>query len=78
MEYTFSWGWFLIGLIILIIGVVLVRWHQKIADNFGSGVMSYSRFQLFGLGACIVGFIVMLNLHSVILRAIFSTFFGRN
>lgn len=77
MEYTFSWGWFLIGLIILAVGTALVLWHQKIADNFGSGVVSYGRYQLFGLIACIVGFIVMLNLHTFLLRAVFGMFFGR-
>ena len=78
MEYTFSWGWFLIGLLITLAGAALVLWHQKIADAFGGGAMSYGKYQLVGLIASLVGLITMLNLHSLLIRAIFGMFFGRS
>ena len=78
MEYEFSWAWFLIGLIIILIGACLVIWHRPLADNFGSGVASYDHFQLFGLIACGVGLIVMLNVHTLLIRMLFSMFFSPN
>ena len=77
MNYEFSTAAFFIGVIILVVGVVGMRFHQVIADNLGSGVASYDRYKLFALIACILGFIVMLNLHSVILGWFFGMVFGR-
>ena len=76
MEYVFSWGWFFFGLVIILAGGALVRWHRPIADNLGSGVASYERYKLWGLIACGVGLVFMLNLHVFILKLIFSSFFG--
>ncbi len=78
MTYTFSWSWFFIGIIITILGGALVAWYRPIADNFGSGVSSYDRFRLWGLIACGVGLIVMLNLHTLVLQALFGSLFHRN
>ena len=75
MQYEFSIGSFFIGLLILIGGAALVRWHQVVADNFGSGVASYDRYKLWALIACVLGFIVMLNLHTFILTWFFSMLF---
>lgn len=77
MNYEFSTAAFFIGVIILVVGVVGMRFHQVIADNLGSGVASYDRYKLYALIACILGFIVMLNLHSVILGWFFGMVFGR-
>ena len=76
MEYTFSWGWFGVGLLILLAGVALTVWYRPIADNFGSGVVSYERFRLWGLIGCGTGLLVMLNLHSLFLSWFFSMLFG--
>ena len=76
MEYTFTWGTFFIGALILLLGAALVIWYRPIADNLGSGVSSYDRYRLIGLIACGVGFIVMLNLHSLLLGWFFGMFFG--
>jgi hypothetical protein len=75
MEYTFSWGWFFFGFILLLAGGAFTIWHQKIADAIGGGLGSYERYQMWGLIACGVGVLVMLNIHSLILTAIFSQFF---
>jgi len=73
--YEFSWGWFFIGTLILVGGVVFVRFHQWIADNFGSGVSSYDRYKLWALITCAVGILVMLNLHTFILKALLGNLF---
>lgn len=78
MTYTFSWGWFLIGFIVLLGSGALTAWYRPVADNFGSGPASYDRFRLWGVIGCGIGFILMLNLHTLILTAIFSQFFGRS
>ena len=75
MEYEFSIGSFFVGLLILAVGAALVRWYQVIADNFGAGVSSYSRYRLYGLIACGLGLVVMVNLHTLILRWFFGLFF---
>ena len=75
MQCEFSIGSFFVGLIILLIGVIFTRWHQVIADNLGSGVSSYDRFKLVGLLACLLGFIVMLNLQTLILGWFFGLLF---
>ncbi len=75
MEYTFSWGWFGIGLLVLAASVALTVWYRPIADNFGSGVASYERFRLWGLIGCGIGFIMMLNLHTLLLGWFFSMLF---
>ena len=77
MDYEFSIGSFFIGLIILALGVVFVRFHQWVADNFGSGVTSYDRYKLYAFLACGLGLIVMVNLHAVILNSIADAIFSR-
>ena len=72
MQYEFSIGSFFIGLLILAIGIAFVRWHQVIADNFGSGVASYDRYKLWAFITCGVGLVVILNLHAMCLTWFFS------
>lgn len=78
MEYEFSWTSFIIGLLVLAAGVVFMRFHQWIADNLGAGVGSYERYKLYALIACALGLVVMINLHSLILRWFFGMIFGRS
>ena len=77
MNYEFSIRSFFVGLIILAVGVIFVRFHQWVADNFGSGVSSYDHYKLYAIGTCVLGLVVMVNLHAVILGAIANTIFGR-
>ncbi len=65
--YEFSIGSFFVGLLILAAGVAFMRWHQWVGDNFGSGFSSYDRYKLWALITCIVGLVVIVNLHVVIL-----------
>ena len=75
MQYEFSLGSFFIGFLILLAGVAFVRWHQWVANNFGSGVASYDRYKLYALLTCVLGLVVMINLHAVILQAIVNAIF---
>lgn len=75
MSYEFSFGSFFIGVLILLAGAAFVRWHRQIADNMGSGVVSYERFKLWAFITCGVGLLVMLNLHILILGWLFSLIF---
>ena len=75
MSYEFSLGWFFIGVMILIVGVLFARFHQVIADNMGSGVMSYDRYKLWAVGICGLGLVVAVNLHTTILKGLASLFF---
>lgn len=77
MEYTFSWNWFFIGMVILAAGSALIVWYRPIADNMGGGVMSYDRYRLWGLVACAVGLVVMLNLHAILLQFLIGGLFQR-
>jgi hypothetical protein len=73
--YEFSLGAFFVGLLILGVGVAFVRWHQWVADNFGAGVSSYDRYKLVALLTCIVGLVVMVNLHTLLFRWVLGLFF---
>ena len=75
--YEFSFGSFFIGLIILAVGAIGVVYHQKIADNFGSGISSYDRFKLWALVICGVGIVVMLSLHTIVLNWFINALFNR-
>ena len=75
MDYEFSVGSFFFGILILIAGILLVRFHMWVADNFGGGVGSYERFKLFGVLACALGLIVMVNLHTLLLGALVRMMF---
>jgi hypothetical protein len=77
MQYEFSLGSFFIGFLILLAGVAFVRWHQWVANNFGSGVASYDRYKLYALLTCALGLIVMINLHAVVLQSIVNLIFPR-
>ena len=72
--YEFSIGSFFLGLFILALGVAFVRWHQAVADNFGSGVGSYEKYKFYAFLTCALGLIVMVNLHTLILTWIVGLF----
>ena len=78
MEYELSLGSFFIGLLILVTGVVFVRFHQLIADNLGGGVSNYERYKLYAFLTCALGLVVMVNLHVVFLTWFFGMIFGQN
>jgi hypothetical protein len=77
MEYEFSWAWFLGGIGIIAAATLFIRFHQWVADNFGSGFADYDRYKLYGLIALGVGFLTMTNLAPALLTLAFSMIFGR-
>ena len=76
MQYELSGSAFFFGILILIAGVVFVRFHQWVADNFGNGVSSYDRYKLYAFLTCGLGLLVMTNLHAMLLIWFFGLFFG--
>ena len=64
---SFNLGSLIIGFLILAAGGALVVFYRPIAENMASGVNSYDRIKLVGVIAIVLGFLVMTNLHSVIL-----------
>ena len=77
MEYSFSISAFFVGVLIIAVSTALVLWHRQIADNLGSGVVSYERFKLWGVIGIIIGLFVMINLHYVVLGWLLSLIFNR-
>lgn len=76
MLYQFSFGSLFFGILVLIAGGIVVIFHQKLADNLGSGVSSYDRFKFWGLVTCGVGFAIMLSLHTIPLNWLLNSLFG--
>ena len=72
MNFTFSIGWLIGGLVIDAAGGAVVIFYQKIADNLASGVSSYDKVKLFGVITIVVGLLVAMNLHTFILSLIVS------
>jgi hypothetical protein len=67
-------GSFILGLIILAAGVAFMKYHQQVADSFGSGSVGYDRYKLAALIVCGVGIVIMTGLHTLILMLIVNLF----
>lgn len=76
VMYEFSWMWFFVGILTIVAGVLFLRFYKQIADNMGSGVASYQRYKLVALGICGAGFIMMFNLHTMVIAFIANLIFG--
>lgn len=76
MLYEFSFGSLFVGLIILAVGAAMTVYHQKLADNFGSGLASYDRFKFWSLIVCVAGPAIMLSLHTIPLNWLARSLFG--
>ena len=68
---------FLIGLGIVIAGVLFIKWHRVIANEFGGGMGSYERYKLWGLIACGFGLLLMVNLPAFLLELVLGGIFGK-
>ncbi len=49
MEYTFSWGWFFIGMLVTAAGMALTLFYRPIADNLVVVFQAIRRYRLYGL-----------------------------
>ena len=77
MDWNFSIGWMITGIIILAASGAVVANYQKISDNMLSGVSSYDRVKFWGMIGCAVGLAVMANLHTLILTIFVNLVFKR-
>ena len=68
MYWEFSFGWFIAGILIMIAGVLVVRFHRQISDNLVNGFSSYEKVKLAGLIISGIGFIFMTCLHTTLIR----------
>ena len=77
MQWNFSFGWMLIGLIITTLSGLVVAKYQIISDNMLSGVSSYDRVKCWGLIGVGLGLAVTANLHTFFLTILVSLLFKR-
>ena len=77
MDWNFSFGWFITGVLILAAGTAVTVFYQKIGDNLASGVSSYNKIKLVGIIIAGIGFLVMANLHTLILSLFVNLVFKR-
>ena len=75
--YEFSISSFFVGIVVLIIGALMVVFHQKLADNLGSGLASYDKFKLWGLIVCGAGLVLITSLHTIPLNWLLDAVFRR-
>lgn len=76
MDFTFSIGWLIGGLLIAAAGGAVVYWHQPIANNLANGVRSYDHVKLFGTITIVVGLLVAANLHTLLLTLLVNIIRG--
>ncbi len=77
-----SVGAFFLGLLIIIAGVLSVKYNRQIADSFGeSGIANmigpgnkYGVFKLYSIIAILIGLIIMFGLHTFFINLIISPF----
>lgn len=68
---------FFIGLVIMLAGGSMVVFHRWIADNFVGGVSGYDKVKFWGIIGCILGFIIMLNIHYSLLSFLVGSIFNK-
>ena len=77
MDYTFSVGWLVAGLVITAAGGAIVFFYRQIAENLANGASSYDHVKLFGIITIIVGLLVTANLHTFFLGLLVKLMFGK-
>ena len=56
----------------------MVVFHRQITDNFlTTGVSGYDKVKFWGVITCILGLLIMTNLHTAILTALVNIVFKR-
>ena len=76
MDWNFSFGWVILGIVILIAGILITVFYRQISDNFTAGI-PYNKIKLVGVIVAIIGVAVMANLHTLILSGIVNLIFKR-
>ena len=74
--YSFSWLWLFIGAIIAVVGAMILKYYDKVADAMGSGVAYYQRWKIVGLVTFAAGVLIALNLHTLVIEFVGRLIFG--
>ena len=77
MDFEFSVGWMMAGLVIAAAGGAVVFFYKPIAENLANGVSSYERVKLFGIIMTVVGILITANLHTLVLSLIIKLIAGK-
>lgn len=77
MDFEFSVGWMIAGLVIAAAGGAVVFFYKPIAENLANGVSSYERVKLFGIITTVVGLLITANLHTLVLSLIIKLIAGK-
>lgn len=77
MDFTFSIGWLIGGLVIAAAGGAVVFFYKPIADNLANGVSSYTNVKKFGVIAIIIGLLMAANLHTFVLTLLVKFIAGK-
>ena len=77
MDFTFSVGWLIGGLVIAAAGGAVVFFYRQIAENLANGVSSYDHVKQFGVVTIVVGLLVAANLHTFILTVLVHFITGK-
>lgn len=77
MDFEFSVGWMIAGLVIAAAGGAVVFFYKPIAENLANGVASYERVKLFGIITTVVGLLITANLHTLVLSLIIKLIAGK-
>ena len=76
MSFDFSIGWLVSGIVIVLVGILIVKFYDKIAENFASGVASYGHVKLAGLIAIGIGMAAATNLVPLLMTVLVKIIFG--
>lgn len=68
MYWQYQFGWSLAGFIIMVAGVLIIRFHKQIADNLAGGVTNYDKIKLAGLIISAIGFIFLTCFHTTLIQ----------
>ena len=77
LDFTFSFGWMIAGIVIVAAGGAIVFFYRPISENLANGVSSYEHVKLFGIITTVVGLLVTANLHTFVLALIVHLMFGK-
>ena len=70
----FEIGTFFMGMMIVVGGVLMVRYYKEISDNFVNGISSYDKVRLCGLGVTIFGLLFAFNIVQWLLVTLIKMF----
>ena len=77
MHWSFSLSWFIGGLALIVAGILITYYYKPISDHLAHGINSYDRVKLAGIIVVIIGFILMTNIHTLILNTLVNLIFKR-